>query len=222
MGRRLRALSPNLHIKQRVPVLNSPLMICRSSLSCGSDLLADSPQERCQFSRDCSDGDRLGLPRYDELAIARAKSDLRFPGDLTNRSWQSVETGRNAGAHPGRKAIGPCSFYQHAACARITGFGDTSTPHPFTGRTFRRHKSQIRHQLRCRLKPPDVSNFNRERDCRDERNAAHGLIGLDDGRHGPGCHGLRDLSGEPIQSDCGILDGLNILRHHDMMSGMVE
>src|SRR3546814_19317316 len=78
-------------------------------------------------------------------------------------------------------------------------------------------KAQIRHQLWCAVEAPDVADLDYEGDSRNERDAAHRLIGLDDRAHRPGCHGLGDLLCEPVQANRGVLNCLYVFGQHNVL-----
>src|SRR5262249_13036212 len=73
-----------------------PLAPCRGQfdafdLGGRRDLASDRPQKGRDLAGDGGDHDGQFLARGTEPAIARTQPDLRLPGDVANRLWQTLE-----------------------------------------------------------------------------------------------------------------------------------
>jgi hypothetical protein len=83
----------------------APLACCRNL-----HLACDRPNEPHHLPRDRRDDDDLLLSGYDQPAISSAKPNLCFPGDVSDRAGQLINTIMQFAAHPGLHTVGPGSF----------------------------------------------------------------------------------------------------------------
>jgi hypothetical protein len=81
---------------------------------------------------------------------------------------------------------------------------------------------QVPHQLRRALEPSHVTHLGHEDDRGQEPDAAHRLEGLNNRRHRPLWHDFGQLPLKPIEPGLGVVDGVAVFLHHDLMGGMFE
>src|SRR5215469_16789971 len=75
----------------------------------------DGPDKACQLTGDRG-SDNIGrLAAAGELAVARAQSQLRLPGDLADRPWLLLLPQPQLAADPGWEAVGPGRLDQQPA-----------------------------------------------------------------------------------------------------------
>jgi hypothetical protein len=72
---------------------------------------------------------------------------------------------------------------ENTAGSWVAGLGDAAASNLLAGRAFRRHQTEIGHQLPGRLEAAHIANLRHKSDRCQKRHTAHGLIGLDHRRH---------------------------------------
>src|SRR5215831_11130822 len=85
----------------------------------------DGPDEACQLTGDRGSDDISRLAAAGELAVARAQSQLRLPGDLADRPWLLLLPQPQLAADPGWEAVGPGRLDQQPAGRAVAGLGET-------------------------------------------------------------------------------------------------
>ena len=122
-------------------------------------LMTDGPQECCHLaSNGCHHHGQL-LAGSTEPTIAGTQSELRFPGDVAHRLWQSLDAGSQSFADPGGIAVWPGSLDQCPAGTSISGQGQALASYCVAGRAFRRHQAEEGHQLARRIEPAHIADF---------------------------------------------------------------
>src|SRR5262249_39690921 len=107
----------------------------------------DGPDEARQLTGDRR-GDDIGrLAVAGELAVARAQSQLRFPGDLADRPGLRLLPKQELTADPGREAVTPSRLDQEPAGRAVASLGETAALDAGTARMLGRHQPEIGHQL---------------------------------------------------------------------------
>ena len=86
----------------------------------GTDLrlARNRPKKADHLPRDRGRHDDLGFAGRREPTIAGTEPDLRFPGDVADDLWKSLEPVVQLAADAGLHSIGPSPFDQHAVQAR--------------------------------------------------------------------------------------------------------
>src|SRR6266404_1379750 len=105
----------------------------------------DGPDEAGQFTGDRRRDDIGGLAAAGELAIARAQSELRLPGDLADRLGLLLLPEQQFAADPGREAVGPGRLDQQPAGGTVAGLGEAAAFDAGTARMLGRHQPEIGH-----------------------------------------------------------------------------
>jgi len=86
----------------------------------------NGPDEAGQLAGDRG-GDDIGrLAGAGEFAIARAQSELRFPGDLADRPRLLLLAEPQLAADPGRETVAPGRLDQQPAGRTVAGFGEAT------------------------------------------------------------------------------------------------
>src|SRR5215469_12091109 len=107
----------------------------------------DGPDEACQLADDRG-GDDIGrLAGAGELAIARAQSELRLPGDLADRPRLLLLPQPQLAADPGRETVTPGRLDQQPTGGVVAGLGKAAASEAGTARMLGWHQSEIGHQL---------------------------------------------------------------------------
>src|SRR5882724_8750429 len=107
----------------------------------------DGPDEAGQLTGNRGSDDIGRLAATGELAIARAQSQLRLPGDLADRLGLLLLPEQQFAADPGREAVGPGRLDQQPAGGTISGLGEAAAFDAGTSRMLARHQPEIGHQL---------------------------------------------------------------------------
>ena len=104
--------------------------------------MPDGPQERRHFAGDRRHDDGQLLARGAEPAVAGAKADLRFPGDIADGLRQSLQSGSQSLGDPCGIAICPGRLDQSAAGTAVARQGEAFPPDRLAGRTLRWDKAE--------------------------------------------------------------------------------
>src|SRR5437879_8001546 len=115
----------------------------------------DGPDEAGQFTGDRGRDDIGRFAAAGELAIARAQSQLRLPGDLADRLGLALLPEQQLAADPGRDAIGPGCLDQQPASGVVAGplfaargrLGDAAALDAGAARVCGWYQPEIGHQL---------------------------------------------------------------------------
>src|SRR6516165_912711 len=110
-------------------------------------VLGDGPDEARQLTGDRGRDDIGRLAAAGELAVARAQSQLRFPGDFADRPGLLLLPEPQLTADPGWEAIGPRRLDQQPAGRAIAGLGEAAAFDAGTARMLRWHQPEIGHEL---------------------------------------------------------------------------
>src|SRR6266478_2942741 len=86
----------------------------------------DGPDEAGQLTGNRGSDDIGRLAATGELAIARAQSQLRLPGDLADRLGLLLLPEQQFAADPGREAVGPGRLDQQPAGGTVAGLGEAA------------------------------------------------------------------------------------------------
>src|ERR1700757_5076495 len=89
-------------------------------------LACNRPKKADHLPRDCGRHNDLRLACRREPAIAGTQPDLRFPGDVADDLWKSLEPVVQLAADAGLHSIGPSSFDQDTPCKRVACLGDAA------------------------------------------------------------------------------------------------
>src|SRR5215469_15481935 len=119
----------------------------------------DGPDEAGQLAGDRG-GDDIGrLAAAGEFAIARAQSELRFPGDLADWPRLRFLPEPQLPADTGREAVIPGRLDQQPTSGVVAGLGEAAASDAGAARMLRGHQSEIGHQLAWIGKAREVTQF---------------------------------------------------------------
>src|SRR6202020_1755110 len=156
-------------------------------------LACNRPEKSRHLPRDCGRHDDLGLACRREPAIAGTEPDLRFPGDVADDLWKSLEPVVQLTADAGLHSIGPSPFDQDTPCKRVTSLGDAAAADCCPARMLGRRQTKVGHHLARIVEADEIAHLGNDGDSRHEGHATHGLKRLNDRRHGPSWNQILDL-----------------------------
>ena len=104
----------------------------------------DGPDEARQLTGDRRRDDIGRFAPAGELAVARAQSQLGFPGDLADRPGLRLLPKPKLAADAGREAVAPSSLDQQPAGGAVASLGKAAAFDTCTARMLRWHQSEIR------------------------------------------------------------------------------
>ena len=158
-----------------------------AKLGGGTDLrlACNRPEKSRHLPRDCGRHDDLGLACRREPTIAGTEPDLRFPGDVADNLWKSLEPVVQLAADAGLHSIGPSPFDQDTPCKRVACLGDAAAADCCPARMLGRRQTKVGHHLARIVEADEIAHFGDDGDSRHEGHAAHCLKRLNDRRHGP-------------------------------------
>ena len=133
-----------------------------------------------------------------------------------------MEPGSQGLADASRVAVGPGGFAQGPAGTSIAGERQARPPDRVASRALPRNQAEERYQPRRRVEAAHIPDLGREGHRDQEGGAAHGLVGLDDRRHGPGRHDRRQLLVQAVRPLSGIRDRVDLFLENDLLGGVLE
>src|SRR5882757_130740 len=138
----------------------------------GTDLrlACDRPEKSRHLPRDCGRHDDLGLARRREPTIAGTEPDLRFPGDVADDLWKSLEPIVQLAADAGLHSISPGPFDQDTPCKRVASLGDAAAADCCSARVLGRRQTKVGHHLAWIVEAYEIANFRGDGYSRHEGN----------------------------------------------------
>ena len=131
-------------------------------------LACNRPEKSRHLPRDCGRHDDLGLACRREPTVAGAEPDLRFPGDVADDLWQSLEPVVQLAADAGLHSISPSPFDQGAPCMRVACLGDAAVAYRGPARMFGRHQTKVGHHLARIVEAREIAHLGNDRDSRQK------------------------------------------------------
>jgi hypothetical protein len=188
----------------------------------GLRLARNRPKKADHLPRDRGRHDDLGFAGRREPTIAGTEPDLRFPGDVADDLWKSLEPVVQLAADAGLHSIGPSPFDQDTPCKRVACLGDAAAADCCPARMLGRRQTKVGHHLARIVEADEIAHFGDDGDSRHEGHAAHCLERLNDGRHGPSWNQILDLLHQATDPLFGVMNGMAVVLQHDLLGRVVE
>ena len=148
---------------------------------------------------------------------AESKNTTAMSGNFTRCLFAKI-----AGGNPRNPLICPGRFGEQTAYVWIARLRNGAASHTRPAGIFRRHESGIRHQFPRVPESRQIAEFGHQRHAGDERHAAQGLQGRDDGSPPPRLREVTQLLGEPRDPSLGLVDRVAVFLQRDMFAGRSE
>ena len=111
-------------------------------------------------------------------------------------------------------------FDEHPSDMTIAGLGDTSPFGRVTAGMLAGNKAQIGHNLLCRIKSGQITDFGNGRRSNNQGDTAQSLQSLHQRCQVPLWHQLLNLLSQPLGAIELLLNCMNIFLEHDLLSSM--
>ena len=151
-----------------------------------------------------------------EPTIAGTEPDLRFPGDVADDLWKSLEPVVQLAGDAGLHSTSPSPFDQDTPCKSVASLGDAAAADCCPARMLGRRQTKVGHHLARIVEAGEIAHLGNDGDSH-EGHATHCLKRLNDRRHGPSWNQILDLLRQAGDALFGVMHRVDIVLQDNLL-----